>query len=672
MKRIKFTASGAGAKYIRISPKTIARLSKGKKKTITITFRVPRTAAMKTYAALIKAKSGKKTLATSLKIKIRVYKASRFKSGTAAELGSTILGTAGGTLTIPAGSTPISGVKVQVPAGALSENTTFAVSYNDGSITPRAGQYSGGVMVLDTGDTHDFAEAITVTVPWNDTSKIPCPYYVDSSGLLHPAQLLSLDAANHTFSFQTFHASWYTWIWQSLADLTGYGTQGTGYAPINDGMKIVNTGSDYNRSGECFGMTSWSLWYFMNHKLDGKFYPRFMGTLLGHESNGAAIRGQNVIATRTFISISQQWNTYYSNLAWTQQGALSQQARYAAIVNAIKNTGNPVLIYLAHADGSAGAHSVLSYAFNTVSGTLSIYDPNHPGAAKKIYYSNASNAFTPYTGYNFITYSGDGSLRLQESYESIYRDAKANFRGSNKATITITNPAAPGSTVTERNVTISGSINSGQVLVTKLKIFVGSTAYEVDVPESGTFSKAVSLEAGTNHVKFQTRGKDAGGTLIDLPNNLDATDYTLECDTGLSAMLVTLTWDTPGTDLDLYVTDPTGDTSWYSQHSTADGGTLDHDVTSGYGPEHFTLLASNTIRYTGPYIVKVHYYSDHVTDSTLSTNYTLAITRYEGTAREQTSVYHGNLSYDNSSNKDPGNAGADWANVADVTLTPAP
>ncbi len=669
VKGVKFSASGTGAKFVKISPSSVKKMRKGAKKTLTLTFKVPAKAKVKNYSASVAAKSKKKSLASNLKIAIRVYKLPVFKPGANSPLATAPMGSAGGTLVVPAGTNPISGVQVQIPPGALTGNVTVSVAHNSGKIVPRAGRYAGAVMVLDTGTIHDFTEAVTITVPWPDTSKIPCPYYVDDAGLLHPAQLVSLDAANHRFSFQTFHASWYTWIWESLADLTGYGTNSTGYSPAADGMKIVNRGSVFNRGGECFGMTSFSLWYFMTHKADGNFYPRFMN-VLGQESDGTPITGQNVIATRSFISIAQQWNTYYSNLAWTQQGALTQAARYAAIVNAIQNTDKPVLIYLAHADRSAGAHSVLAYAYNTISGTLSIYDPNQPAKVNSIHYSLAAKTFSPYGGYDFITYSGDGSLRLQENYQHIYDDARANFAGSNKAQIDLTSPAATGSRVAGRNVTIAGHVHSGQVLVTKLRIFVGSTAYEVDVPISGTFSKTVSLEAGMNHLKFRTRGPQADGTLIDVPNNMDLADYTVQCDAGQSKMLVTLTWDTANTDLDLYVTDPTNNTSWYGHKVTTDGGTLDFDITSGYGPEHFTLLTSNTVRYNSPYAVKVHYYSDHLTGTTISTNYTVTIKLYEGTPREQTFWYRGNLSSDSSANDDPGSTGPDWATIANVTLTP--
>lgn len=115
-------------------------------------------------------------------------------------------------------------------------------------------------------------------------------------------------------------------------------------------------------------------------------------------------------------------------------------------------------------------------------------------------------------------------------------------------------------------------------------------------------------------------------------------------------ILVTLTWDTNGTDLDTYVIDPTGDYSCYYHKVTADGGALDHDVTTGYGPEHWTLTDNNTVRYGQPYKIRVHYYSDHGHGGT---NYTVSIVEYEGTTRQQTQTYRGYLGVSIPSNNQP-------------------
>src|SRR5205823_5317187 len=129
-----------------------------------------------------------------------------------------------------------------------------------------------------------------------------------------------------------------------------------------------------------------------------------------------------------------------------------------------------------------------------------------------------------------------------------------------------------------------------------------------------------------------------------------------------SVILVTLTWDTNDTDLDTYVIDPTGDYSAYYHRITADGGFLDHDVITGFGPEHWLLTTQNTVRYGQDYIVRVHYYSDHGHGPS---NYTVSIQLYDGAAAV-TTYYRGNLAVSNPGNQLPTGTGADWADIAIV------
>ena len=150
---------------------------------------------------------------------------------------------------------------------------------------------------------------------------------------------------------------------------------------------------------------------------------------------------------------------------------------------------------------------------------------------------------------------------------------------------------------------------------------------------------------------------------------MDMRDFILNCDVDNSVMLVTLTWDTNNTDVDLYVIDPSGDCSCYYHKKTADGGELDIDIINGYGPEHWTLLRTNTIRYGQPYKIRLHYFSDHGNGPT---NYTVKVKLYEGTDREkELPIIRGNLAQDDSSNYRPDGTGPDWVDIAEITLEEA-
>jgi hypothetical protein len=96
----------------------------------------------------------------------------------------------------------------------------------------------------------------------------------------------------------------------------------------------------------------------------------------------------------------------------------------------------------------------------------------------------------------------------------------------------------------------------------------------------------------------------------------------------------TLFWDTNGTDVDLWVTDPAGEKCYFANQTTASGLELDVDDVTGYGPENITGESSLP---PGNYVVQVHYWSDHGTG--LATLATAVITLHEGTENEAVEVY---------------------------------
>jgi tetratricopeptide (TPR) repeat protein len=52
---------------------------------------------------------------------------------------------------------------------------------------------------------------------------------------------------------------------------------------------------------------------------------------------------------------------------------------------------------------------------------------------------------------------------------------------------------------------------------------------------------------------------------------------------------VVMTWDTDNTDIDLWVTEPSGEKCFYQHNRTTIGGLLSQDFTDGYGPEEYCL-----------------------------------------------------------------------------------
>jgi uncharacterized protein YfaP (DUF2135 family) len=97
---------------------------------------------------------------------------------------------------------------------------------------------------------------------------------------------------------------------------------------------------------------------------------------------------------------------------------------------------------------------------------------------------------------------------------------------------------------------------------------------------------------------------------------------------------VTLTWDRPATDVDLWVTGPDGEKVMYSNRQGKAGGTLDTDVTTGYGPETYTHARLSR----GTYRIQAHYYG-----GALPCRVEVTTVRAEGTPDEERRVFGGVL-----------------------------
>jgi hypothetical protein len=67
---------------------------------------------------------------------------------------------------------------------------------------------------------------------------------------------------------------------------------------------------------------------------------------------------------------------------------------------------------------------------------------------------------------------------------------------------------------------------------------------------------------------------------------------------------VVLGWDADNTDMDLWVTDPSGERCYYGHRFTQQGGRMSLDFTGGYGPEEFSLRRA----LPGKYKVEVNYF----------------------------------------------------------------
>ncbi len=97
---------------------------------------------------------------------------------------------------------------------------------------------------------------------------------------------------------------------------------------------------------------------------------------------------------------------------------------------------------------------------------------------------------------------------------------------------------------------------------------------------------------------------------------------------------VVLNWNKKDTDIDLWVTDPEGEKSYYSHKETTAGGKFSEDQTEGYGPEQFLLKKA----IKGKYKIEVDYYADTQFSLAGPTTLMVEIFTHYGNGRQQRQI----------------------------------
>ncbi|OLL27628.1 hypothetical protein BTH42_31760 [Burkholderia sp. SRS-W-2-2016] len=125
-------------------------------------------------------------------------------------------------------------------------------------------------------------------------------------------------------------------------------------------------------------------------------------------------------------------------------------------------------------------------------------------------------------------------------------------------------------------------------------LVVNGTPLPQRIEEDGRFSRPYAFPSGSNSV--EVRAPDGGRKRVQF--------YDAYSGKTQPKLRVLLAWDTDGTDLDLHVVSPDGAHAWYGERVAPNGGALDVDVTTGYGPEIYSSAAP----LKGTYLVFVNYY----------------------------------------------------------------
>ena len=159
------------------------------------------------------------------------------------------------------------------------------------------------------------------------------------------------------------------------------------------------------------------------------------------------------------------------------------------------------------------------------------------------------------------------------------------------------------------------------------RLVVDGVALPLDAAQGGRFSRPWSFGPGAHGVAV----RGAGGA--NAPERR-VQFYEANASRVAPRLRVVLSWDTDMTDIDLHVVSPDGQHVWYGDRVAANGGALDVDVTTGFGPEIYAHPAPMP----GVYHVYANYYGAGEREDAITVAQ-VAVIENEGTPREKQQVF---------------------------------
>lgn len=157
-------------------------------------------------------------------------------------------------------------------------------------------------------------------------------------------------------------------------------------------------------------------------------------------------------------------------------------------------------------------------------------------------------------------------------------------------------------------------------------LVVNGVAMPLAIDESGKFERPYAFGAGSNSI--EVRSPDGN-------ERKRVQFYDAYAAKPQAKLRVVLSWDSDGTDLDLHVVSPDGQHVFYGNRVAQNGGALDVDVTTGFGPE----IYANPAPPKGAYHVFVNYYGSGGDRSGEVTTAQIAIVSQEGTLSEKRQAF---------------------------------
>ncbi|HYE80325.1 MAG TPA: hypothetical protein VEI97_20300 [bacterium] len=547
-----------------------------------------------------------------------------------------------GTLTGEGGTLDFGPLEITAPPNGLKDAVRFeAETAALPAPLPAGVQLAGQPIEINvTAGAGAFEEPVTLTFhPENVTGGpgrlLAVAHYDEDLGEYEATTILGVDPNAGTVTVESRAFSTFVPI-EAVVEFLPDEFTVPNFDPAKHGWSIPNFGSYFSPGGNCLGMAAYATWFYTVRKQD-QLHNKYVGQVA------------TILATRAHLAQSQKWaNSQHQDLQKNFNEVLLGQYQRAFLFLFEKP-----LVQLNF--NATSAHATVVYGYDATG--FQIYDVNVPRVGTTLPW-DATNGFGSFTGFDSFSFLAKPSLGRNQDFASLFLDAENGFHNNE---VFIESPE-DDETVNDRKVNIRGHVTDNRW--DRVSVFAGGVRYDgvitggnfdVEVPLSPG-ETIVTVVAGTALDKQSSFAPGSGVDSVNVKNELES-----------SKLLVTLRWAQNLSDVDLYTTEPNGETAWYGSTSTTSGGKLDIDDTNGYGPEHYSL--GSTVQ-DGLYVVRVHYFADHDSneDAIQRISGTVDILLNEGEADQKLLSKPFALAVADSDADGPGGTGPSWAAIGTVDV----
>ncbi len=455
---------------------------------------------------------------------------------------------------------------------------------------------------------------------------------------------------------------------QYFSSLLGGATLDTGFRPSKNGWYIPNYGSFYkgSKGGNCMGMVAFAKFYYAKG-YSKNLYSNYKDA----EPTTTWLDDEVAIQLASRVHNEMVWDDIVDKELDKQLA--SSMGVFRSLVGALVVTKRPALmaIYEKRLNplSLVGGHAISVYKIE-LSGTeivYHIYDPNFKGdddnrritltldghgRGRFKSYPGGTTAQTSRYKYNYFNHFGYRAGYTQAMMENLKKLADKGFAGDNRfPTFKLTKITAktsgevifdaenPSETSDEeKGFTLEGQekyITEDTAVIIEGTVTGGISQEEKNVvnnlnisTSSGTITAAINNKAdGSGDGKFSfTLPLKGGENMISMIASEKGNKYSqwaafklliIESKHQPAYMTVTLNWGKDNSDIDLWVTEPGGESVGFSHRKGVStiNPYLDFDNTQGYGPEHYVAIEGmsipgSTTGLYGRYSIIANYWGD--------------------------------------------------------------